>query len=296
MLAPDVRRLRRFGDNCWKSGLQTVRLAHMITQKQLAANRQNSQRSTGPKTTEGKAVVARNAVKHGLLSRLGVLPGVEEQGVWEEHLARVCADLQPASYLEESLASRIAQLLWRLGRAAQYEQAVTSAVLRKAEENWVSQHARGWPNHNPLVKAAEQSQQATAVLDLLNRLPDLPGTQEVAEELADRITDQAEVWAEENDVELPGLEEDQPWDADRLRLYLDTLARQGKIGRDQLLDLLAVAFRRELEEAQAVLTRLEGELDDIRRTRLLPETPDLEKVRRYETTLERSFYKALHEL
>jgi len=38
----------------------------MTTQKQIKANRQNAQKSTGPKTDEGKAAVSQNAVKHGI--------------------------------------------------------------------------------------------------------------------------------------------------------------------------------------------------------------------------------------
>jgi len=37
-----------------------------VSEKQLIANRQNAQKSTGPKTDKGKVVVGNNAVKHGL--------------------------------------------------------------------------------------------------------------------------------------------------------------------------------------------------------------------------------------
>ncbi len=47
----------------------------MTTEAQVAANRLNAQKSTGPRTPEGKGVVSQNAVKHGLLAREGVLRG-----------------------------------------------------------------------------------------------------------------------------------------------------------------------------------------------------------------------------
>ena len=41
----------------------------MATQAQIAANRQNSLKSTGPKTPEGRSKSSMNALKHGMRSR-----------------------------------------------------------------------------------------------------------------------------------------------------------------------------------------------------------------------------------
>jgi hypothetical protein len=38
----------------------------MASEKQIAANRRNAQRSTGPRTAAGKSISSRNALRHGL--------------------------------------------------------------------------------------------------------------------------------------------------------------------------------------------------------------------------------------
>ena len=47
------------------------RKSGMTTEAQIAANRVNATKSTGPLTLAGKAVVGLNGMKHGLLSRHG---------------------------------------------------------------------------------------------------------------------------------------------------------------------------------------------------------------------------------
>src|SRR5450759_5377218 len=47
----------------------------MATLKQFEANRRNSQKSTGPKTPDGKSAVSMNALRHGLRARSVLLPG-----------------------------------------------------------------------------------------------------------------------------------------------------------------------------------------------------------------------------
>jgi hypothetical protein len=46
----------------------------MTTAPRIEANRRNALRSTGPKTEEGKSTAARNARKHGILSREVLMP------------------------------------------------------------------------------------------------------------------------------------------------------------------------------------------------------------------------------
>src|SRR5687767_2684006 len=98
----------------------------MTTDRQLAANRANALRSTGPRTQDGKAIVARNPIRHGLLSSAPVIPGFESPAAWERHRASTLERLAPADHLEDSLAERVALILWRLARVARYERLVTT--------------------------------------------------------------------------------------------------------------------------------------------------------------------------
>jgi hypothetical protein len=90
----------------------------MASEARIAANRLNAQKSTGPRTAEGKAVVAQNAVKHGLPAREGVLRG-EDGEEFARHRETLLEELNPTGALEVILAARIVDLTWRLRRAAQ---------------------------------------------------------------------------------------------------------------------------------------------------------------------------------
>ena len=94
---------------------QEERYKAMPTAKQRAANRQNAQKSTGPKTPEGKAAVSLNAVKHGLLSRYTLLSD-EDEAVLVELGKRLRTHLQPVGELEVLLVDRIVTAVWRLRR------------------------------------------------------------------------------------------------------------------------------------------------------------------------------------
>ena len=81
----------------------------MATEGQIEANRINAQKSTGPRTPEGKAVVSQNAITHGLLARAGVIPG-EDEHEFAAHREGLLQQLRPGAPLEEVLADRIVDL------------------------------------------------------------------------------------------------------------------------------------------------------------------------------------------
>ena len=99
----------------------------MASVAQVRANRLNAQKSTGPRTPEGKAVVAQNAVKHGLLAQQVVIRG-EDPGEFELFRDRMVQDLDPVGSLEGLLAERVAHLGWRLRRAERLENAAWATL------------------------------------------------------------------------------------------------------------------------------------------------------------------------
>src|SRR4030081_2011672 len=87
----------------------------MATDKQIAANRLNAQKSTGPKTPEGRAAVRLNGVKHGLTAETIVLKG-ESEADFTNLLDSLEAEHDPATPTEEALVVQLALATWRLRR------------------------------------------------------------------------------------------------------------------------------------------------------------------------------------
>ena len=102
----------------------------MASEAQLTANRLNAQKSTGPRTAEGKAAASLNAVQHGLRAQAIVLPG-EGPDEYRLYRQRLLADLQPQDLPETDLAERIVELAWRLRRAGRYHSAVFEALYEQ---------------------------------------------------------------------------------------------------------------------------------------------------------------------
>lgn len=92
----------------------------MTTEDQIKANRLNSQKSTGPRSQEGKRRSSRNATRHGLLAKEVVVSGESAQEFMELRRKALEA-LKPANILEERLVERVVACLWRLDRSLKME-------------------------------------------------------------------------------------------------------------------------------------------------------------------------------
>jgi len=113
----------------------------MTSAAQVLANRSNARKSTGPRTPEGKATAARNAVKHGLLAEQVVIKG-EDPAEFECYRDGMLEELAPVGAVEEMLAERAVSLSWRLRRAERLQSAVFATVYRENANDVVL-----WPKH-----------------------------------------------------------------------------------------------------------------------------------------------------
>jgi hypothetical protein len=272
---------------------------------QIAANRLNAQKSTGPRTATGKAASSRNARKHGHLAR-AVLVNSHSLHESSREFKKVCADyytsLKPVGPIEEMLVDRIVAAVWRLRRVRHAESGEIGFnldfVSKKSDE----------PNPVPILLQAAEVTNREDVLRALEK--SVPGCEFVLARLRDacaavrrdeqltpdtfgrlnscfrgrakKLTDplyQMAVALETNPAKLDPvilLEDHQ-------REVLNFLDRQ-----IQYFEEILAARRKESQSDTGNQVRLG--------TALLPSGSKLEQILRYETVLERQISHALAEL
>jgi hypothetical protein len=113
-----------------------------LSAAQIAARRGNALLSTGPRTPEGKAIGAMNAVTHGLCTHVAVLPGesVEE---FQATLEGWVHELKPADSYERELVYNMVCASIALTRVRKADNAAVSARVRDAGAKWDDARAAG---------------------------------------------------------------------------------------------------------------------------------------------------------
>jgi len=92
-----------------------------LSNARAEASRRNGARSRGPKTPEGKARSAENALKHGLRAQKHIVLPSEDAAEFEALEAALMEELAPEGALQSVLAQRIVAATWRLSRAERLE-------------------------------------------------------------------------------------------------------------------------------------------------------------------------------
>ena len=99
----------------------------MASDAQNNANRANAQKSTGPRTIEGKNIARFNATRHGITGQIFALIPADEKkfNALEEGFMR---SLKPVTEFEISLVASIARDSWRINGASANENNMTAFV------------------------------------------------------------------------------------------------------------------------------------------------------------------------
>jgi hypothetical protein len=145
-----------------------------VSAAKLAANRANALRSTGPKTAEGKARVARNALRHGLTSKDLVVADADREE-FEFLQAELLAEVAPETTVEALLFEQLLHAAWNLRRVrrleAQLYDGVTDPLADDALQAKMNMLARHHTRHERSfhralreIKALKTQRVAAAVL------------------------------------------------------------------------------------------------------------------------------------
>src|SRR5690242_11435442 len=105
----------------------------MSSDRKVAANRRNAQKSTGPRTPSGKTIASMNALKHGLCSRKPLIPG-ENEAEFTQFTEEWVEELRPAGARQRMLAADIILAAWQLLRVAQLRAGVITPAMVTAEK------------------------------------------------------------------------------------------------------------------------------------------------------------------
>jgi len=107
----------------------------MPTDKQLAANRANAARSTGPRTPAGKAAASRNARKHAFCPGDFIVACLESDDDIVELRADLIAVYRPVNPQETLAIERIAIAQQNLHRASRLEAGLFGSCLDQGSED-----------------------------------------------------------------------------------------------------------------------------------------------------------------
>ena len=269
--------------------------------KQIAANRRNAQKSTGPRTAEGRAVSKLNAFKHGILSKQVLVRGhafKESSRELDALHKRFWDDLKPVGPVEEMLVDQIVTAHWRLRRALMAESGqialgVDSGHRKHGMDNthptllWIKWRALGDPIHT-MGQSSLGNALIVGWLRELNSAVEAEGALTVA--MVEDLN--AKFGAKDSglgrrlmnfcakDGAAPGGE-----DAD--------CREQQKAGVLGFLKQQIRAFQ--YSEVECLKKEL-AEDEARKAVAMLPSAEVLEKIQRYETKLERQLFRAMAEL
>ena len=269
-----------------------------ISDRKLAANRENAKRSTGPRTAVGKAISSLNAMTHGIFAKHAVAtaPFLMENPVdYVALLESIRTQFGPCGILEDSLVQEIANIIWNSGRHARVQAAnitarayeAMSASDRETEErDWVQMHLHKPPTLSSYTGRVTAEMQR-AQIDLVQHLEeDDPRYEEIEEFLAF-------VWKARLAGSDDGTRDDnQPASDERIaeaRAHLASLADEDREALEKAFEsAMVTAFRAMREER-----KYDAAKEIMLERALIPTDRELDRLMKYDSHLSRSLERKI---
>ncbi len=107
-----------------------------VSERRLAANRANAQKSTGPRTPEGKAASSRNAVRHGFRSATFAVVRLEELDEVANFKADAVFCYKPVNAEELAAVEQIARFRHQMIRAGRLEAGLFTDAMNEALDRY----------------------------------------------------------------------------------------------------------------------------------------------------------------
>jgi hypothetical protein len=136
----------------------------MSSAAQVAANHQNSQKSSGPVTEAGKKRAALNSTRHGFTGQVVVLTA-EEAEPYRLFNEAFMKDLKPVEAVEQQLSRSIIDGHWRINQL----QATESAIYAMGHRQYIEQFAAETPETAAAMARATTFENKKQELDRLHR-------------------------------------------------------------------------------------------------------------------------------
>ena len=268
--------------------------------KQLLANRNNGCLSIGPVTEKGKSISRMNATKHAILSKEVVVRSLrirENSREFQSLRERYFEELAPEGTMEEMLVDRIVTNHWRLRRAITAE---TGEIALSVDNSYCGAT-------NPTN--ADLASDFVGVGDVVVRMQDtLHGVRYLTHILKrlDKEVQSAGELTEQALKEVVAALGDKPnvWTTKLARLRAMLTANPEGLQANALKATHLEKVRAFISDEMVICRFQESSLDAREEVReeasqsaaVLPSAETLDKILRYETTLERQMYRAMHQL
>ena len=287
------------------------------TDKQIAANRRNAAKSTGPKTAGGKATASRNAIKHGLLAREIVIDageGAESREEFETVLLTLTDQFDPNGPLKHMLVEKIAVAYWRLRRAHRYEVGLIRHSLDNATESYYADerqsptfrqpvHVVLPPDTRPVNRPDDRID--AEIRQVQQRYRQCESDRKKLARMQRNGADLKAVYDRENDwnalynalpEEIEELDDESP-------AGIRQAAREAGWTNEDIWEFFRDRCAEQLPRLENEVRKLEKEkernalaLQVRKKLGCLPAGHDLDKLLKYEGAIERQFYKAIDQL